>query len=65
MRSPMPANMVVPPEEIALLFALHDGLECRVMNIRGLLANEAWLEKHLRATETLTDAGKHGGSTRH
>merc|ERR1712196_596256 len=34
--------------------ALHDGLEGGVMDSTGLLANEAWLEEHLRATEALT-----------
>ena len=30
--------------------ALHDGLESRVMDTACLLANEAWLEKHLHST---------------
>merc|ERR1719352_1713186 len=33
--------------------AFHDGLEGSVMNAAGLLADEAWLEKHLRAAEAL------------
>merc|ERR1719149_441222 len=31
----------------------HDGLEGGVMDATGLLANEAWLEEHLRAAEAL------------
>merc|ERR1719387_1293533 len=33
--------------------ALHDGLECGVVDSTGLLADEAWLEEHFRAAETL------------
>merc|ERR1711904_114448 len=34
--------------------ALHDGLESRVMDTAGLLANKAWLEEDFRAAEALT-----------
>ena len=37
--------------------ALHDGLEGGVMDAAGLLAYEAWLEQHPRASETLVSHG--------
>eukprot|EP00438_Fugacium_kawagutii_P003666 Skav224236 [mRNA] locus=scaffold939:1275891:1276804:- [translate_table: standard] len=55
MRSPMPWNMVVPPDSTTL--ALHDGLEGSVMNATGLLAHKAWLEQDFGTAETL---GSHG-----
>merc|ERR1711904_160567 len=33
--------------------ALHDGLECGVMDTTGLFPNEAWLEENFRAAEAL------------
>merc|ERR1712153_195875 len=36
---------------------LHDGLEGGIVDAAGLLSNEAGLEEHLRATETLTTNG--------
>merc|ERR1740130_1181524 len=36
---------------------LHDGLEGGIVDAAGLLSNEAGLEEHLRATETLTPNG--------
>ena len=46
--APIPANKVI---------ALCDGLERCVMDATALLANEVWLEKHLKAMEALATNG--------
>merc|ERR1712190_385919 len=64
MRSPMPANMVVPPEDhvgVQVLtdvhITFHNALECRVMDAACLLANEAGLEEDFGAAEALAADG--------